>query len=37
MRFGAICKDGTHSDATGQGAFSHNEGVNQWYYADKKP
>lgn len=29
-RYGAICKDGTHSNATGRGACSHHGGVSMW-------
>lgn len=31
-RTGAICSDGTHSNATGRGACSHHGGVSQWLY-----
>jgi hypothetical protein len=33
-RTGALCKDGTHSDATGSGACSSHGGVECWYYTD---
>ena len=33
-RVGAICNDGTRSDATGSGACSHHEGVDYWLCAD---
>lgn len=33
VRVGATCKDGSHSDATGQGACSHHGGVRTWLYA----
>lgn len=33
-RVGAVCNDGTHSDATGSGACSHHGGVDHWLYAD---
>ena len=29
-RYGAICRDGTRSDATGRGACSHHGGVSMW-------
>ena len=29
-RVGAVCRDGSHSDATGRGACSHHRGVAQW-------
>jgi hypothetical protein len=31
-RVGAICRDGTHSNATGRGACSHHGGVDHWLY-----
>lgn len=31
-RIGAICRDGTHSSATGSGACSHHGGVDHWLY-----
>lgn len=31
-RIGAICNDGTHSNATGRGACSHHGGVREWIY-----
>jgi hypothetical protein len=31
-RIGAICRDGTRSNATGRGACSHHGGVAQWLY-----
>ena len=37
MRIGALCKDGTYSNATGRGAGSHHGGVKSWIYADTKP
>lgn len=33
VRVGAICNDGTHSDATGQGACSWHDGVDYWLYS----
>jgi hypothetical protein len=33
-RIGAVCNDGTHSEATGSGACSHHGGVHHWLYAD---
>lgn len=30
LRYGAICQDGTRSNATGRGACSHHGGVSQW-------
>jgi len=30
VRYGAICKDGTQSSATGRGACSHHGGVAYW-------
>lgn len=30
VRTGAVCKDGTHSSATGRGACSHHGGVAYW-------
>ncbi|MFN8487492.1 MAG: lamin tail domain-containing protein [Caldilineaceae bacterium] len=30
QRYGAICQDGTQSNATGRGACSHHGGVNHW-------
>jgi hypothetical protein len=32
VRVGAICRDGTHSNATGRGACSHHGGVDHWLY-----
>ena len=32
VRVGATCKDGTHSNATGQGACSWHGGVRVWLY-----
>lgn len=32
LRVGAICKDGTTSEATGRGACSHHGGVREWLY-----
>jgi hypothetical protein len=34
QRVGAICNDGTQSDATGSGACSHHGGVKCWMYDD---
>lgn len=31
-RIGAVCNDGTYSNATGRGACSHHGGVNHWVY-----
>lgn len=31
-RIGAICRDGSHSNATGSGACSHHGGVREWIY-----
>lgn len=31
-RVGAICNDGTKTDATGSGACSHHGGVKEWIY-----
>lgn len=31
-RIGAVCKDGTRTDATGSGACSHHGGVDYWLY-----
>lgn len=31
-RIGAVCKDGTTTDATGSGACSHHGGVDHWIY-----
>jgi hypothetical protein len=31
-RIGAICRDGSHSNATGRGACSHHGGVDHWLY-----
>ncbi len=33
-RCGAVCNDGTRSDATGSGACSHHGGVDHWIYCD---
>jgi hypothetical protein len=33
-RIGAMCKDGTTSTATGNGACSHHGGVSCWQYSD---
>jgi len=30
VRIGAVCKDGTTTDATGSGACSHHGGVDHW-------
>jgi hypothetical protein len=30
VRTGAVCKDGTTTDATGSGACSHHGGVDHW-------
>ncbi len=35
VRIGAICEDGTRSNATGPGACSHHGGVARWIYADE--
>ena len=32
VRIGAICRDGSHSNATGRGACSHHGGVDHWLY-----
>jgi hypothetical protein len=32
VRVGAICRDGTRSNATGWGACSHHGGASQWLY-----
>lgn len=32
IRIGAVCKDGTRSNATGRGACSHHGGVRYWLY-----
>lgn len=32
QRVGAICRDGSWSDATGSGACSHHDGVRKWVY-----
>lgn len=32
-RVGAVCRDGTRSNATGRGACSHHGGVDHWIYA----
>lgn len=32
IRTGAICNDGSYSDATGKGACSHHGGVQYWLY-----
>jgi hypothetical protein len=32
VRIGAICRDGTRSNATGRGACSHHGGVDHWLY-----
>lgn len=32
VRIGAICRDGTRSNATGRGACSHHGGVSYWLY-----
>lgn len=34
QRVGAICNDGTQSEATGSGACSHHGGVRCWLYDD---
>lgn len=34
QRVGAICNDGTQSEATGSGACSHHGGVKCWLYDD---
>jgi hypothetical protein len=34
-RIGAICRDGTRSNATGRGACSHHGGVDHWLYSKK--
>jgi hypothetical protein len=31
-RTGAVCKDGTRSNSTGQGTCSHHGGVDHWLY-----
>ena len=31
-RTGAVCKDGTTTNATGSGACSHHGGVDHWLY-----
>lgn len=36
MRVGCICRDGSHSNATGRGACSHHGGVDHWLYDDDK-
>lgn len=36
VRTGAVCKDGTHSTATGRGACSHHGGVARWKTKQKK-
>ena len=33
-RCGAVCNDGTTSDATGSGACSYHGGVDHWIYCD---
>lgn len=33
-RYGATCRDGSHSSATGSGACSHHHGVAIWLYTD---
>ena len=35
VRCGAICKDGTQSNATGRGACSGHDGVDRWLYCDQ--
>jgi len=35
-RIGAICADGTHSNATGRGACAGHGGVQQWLYASEQ-
>jgi len=35
-RYGAICKDGSRSSATGRGACSHHGGVSTWLTRDRK-
>ena len=35
-RVGAVCEDGSRSDATGRGACSHHGGVSRWLYS-KRP
>jgi hypothetical protein len=34
-RVGAICEDGSRSDATGRGACSHHGGVSRWLYSER--
>jgi hypothetical protein len=34
QRIGAICNDGTFTNATGRGAGSHHGGVGQWIYGN---
>jgi hypothetical protein len=34
VRIGALCNDGTESQATGSGACSHHGGVSCWRYSD---
>lgn len=36
VRTGAVCKDGTHSTATGRGACSHHGGVSYWKTKQQK-
>jgi len=36
IRVGCICRDGSHSNATGRGACSHHGGVDHWLYEDDK-
>lgn len=33
-RYGAVCRDGSHSSATGRGACSHHHGVATWLYGE---
>jgi len=37
VRIGAVCRDGTHSSATGSGACSWHDGVAYWLYRDPNP
>jgi len=34
-RVGAICEDGSRSDATGRGACSHHGGVSRWLHSER--
>ena len=36
IRVGAVCNDGTRSDATGRGACSHHGGVAHWVYSESQ-